>query len=204
MGRTKLLSIAAAVAVAAGACSGGAGAALQTEPRSGHGMMGIASPSPRGAAQAPGAEAGGGGSLFACHAASGGAPGYDGYGPGRLRRGGLAPEKLEPDAITLVGHPANYHGSRVVSSGGPMEMEMDNDYFSPTVLRGTPRSRLTIDLKNEGSRIHNFSIPGQHVDMNCGVRATGRVTVTFPQNGMLMFFCTYGRSSGMRGALSVG
>ena len=195
MRRTNLLVIAVALSMAGAACSGGAG--FQTEPRSGHGMMGIASASPGGA----GTEAGG---LFACHTATGGAPGYDGYGPGRLRRGGLAPEKLEPNAITLDGHPANFHGSRQVTPGLPLQMEMDNDYFSPTVLRGAPGSSLTIDLRNEGSRIHNFSIPSQHVDVNCGVRARGQVTVRFPKSGMLMFFCTYGRSSGMRGALSVG
>jgi plastocyanin len=201
--RTNLLVIALVVGVAAVACNGASGNGYRTEPGSGHGMMGIASPTPDRAGQ--GAGSGGGGSLFSCHAATGGAPGYDGYGPGRLRRGGLAPEKLEPDAITIKGHAANFHGARKVAPGSRMlDMEMDNDYFSPTVLKGVPGSRLTIDLKNEGSRIHNFSIPSQHVDMNCGVRATGRVTVRFPNSGMLMFFCTYGRSSGMRGALSVG
>ena len=195
MRRTNLLVIAVALSLAGAACSAGAGAGFRTEPRSGHGMMGIASPGQAGT------EAGG---LFACRAATGGAPGYDGYGPGRLRRGGLAPEKLEPNAVTLDGHPANFHGSKRVAAGVPLEMEMDNDYFSPTVLRGAPGSSLTIDLRNEGSRIHNFSIPSQHVDVNCGVRATGQVRVTFPKSGMLMFFCTYGRSSGMRGALSAG
>ena len=202
---TKLLFILVALALVAPACRNAAGTIDSTEPGSGHGMMGIATGTAAGPGRATGATSAGQGSgLFACRSASGTAAGYDGYGPGRFRRGGLAPEQLEPNAITIDGHPANFHGTRRVTSGQPLEMEMDNDYFSPTVLKGRPGARLTIDLKNDGSRIHNFSIPSQHLDVNCGVRATGTVTVTFPPSGVLSFFCTYGRSSGMRGALSVG
>ena len=164
--------------------------------------MGVAGANPVGGGASGGASGGGG--LYSCHPPSPGTPGYDNYGPGRYRRGGLAPEKLEPNPISIDGHLANFHGRKAVSPGQTFHMEMDNDYFSPTVLAGKPGATLTIDLENDGTRIHNFSISSQHLDMNCGVRASGHVTVTFPPSGQLMFFCTYGRSSGMRGALSVG
>jgi plastocyanin len=120
-----------------------------------------------------------------------------------MRRGGLAPEELEPDHIVIAGKGVNFHGSERVEDGASVEMEMDEDYFGPTVLKGSPGATITIELENEGSRQHNFSIPRQEIDLNCGVRGVGEVQVTFPRSGVLAFFCKYGATSGMRGALAV-
>jgi plastocyanin len=177
---SKPFVVAMALGLVASACGGGLGTA---------------------AGHRSGVGADGGSGPFSCHSESGN-PGYDSYGPGRSRRGGLAPERLEPGAIKIDGNPANFHGTKGVSSGQTLEIEMDNDYYSPTVLEGKPGTSLTIDLGNEANRPHTFTIPSQHIDVNCGVRATGQVKVTFPRSGALMFFCWYGKSSGMRGALS--
>jgi plastocyanin len=120
-----------------------------------------------------------------------------------MRRGGLEPEELERDHIVIDGEGVNFHGIGRVVDGGTIEMEMDDDYFEPTVLKGPPGGAVTIELRNEGLHPHNFSVPSQRIDLNCGVRAHGEVEVAFPRSGVLIFSCKYTATSGMRGALAV-
>jgi plastocyanin len=120
-----------------------------------------------------------------------------------MRRGGLEPEPLERTHIIVDGLGANFHGLGRVVDGGTIEMEMDEAYFEPTVLKGPPGATVTIELENEGVRQHNFSVPSQGIDLNCGVRARGEVTVVFPRTGVLAFVCKYTGTSGMRGELAV-
>jgi plastocyanin len=127
--------------------------------------------------------------------------GYTRYGVGPMRRGGWEREELEPDHVVIGGKGINIHGTARVSDGDTIEMEMDEDYFEPSVLEGTPGATVTIELRNEGTRAHNFHVPGQGIDLRCGVRSLDRVTVRFPRSGVLLFSCTYTASSGMRGAL---
>jgi plastocyanin len=103
--------------------------------------------------------------------------------------------------ITIAGQKANDHGMRDVSGESSVEVEQDNFYFEPTVLEGTPGQKLTIELSNEGSALHNFSIPDQSIDQDVQPDAKGEVTVTFPNSGTLVFFCKYHQSQGMVGAL---
>ena len=128
---------------------------------------------------------------------------YGRYGVGRMRRGGLEPEKLERNHIVIDGEGVNFHGTDRVLDGETIEMEMDDDYFEPTVLKGPAGATAIIALQNEGLRPHNFSVPEQGIDLNCGVRAHGEVRVVFPRSGVLMFTCKYTATSGMRGALAV-
>ncbi|HET7869975.1 MAG TPA: cupredoxin domain-containing protein [Actinomycetota bacterium] len=103
--------------------------------------------------------------------------------------------------ITIAGQKANDHGMKDVSGESSVELEQDNFYFEPTVLEGTPGQKLTIELSNEGSALHNFSIPDQSIDQDVQPDAKGEVTVTFPDSGTLVFFCKYHQSQGMVGAL---
>jgi plastocyanin len=103
--------------------------------------------------------------------------------------------------ITIAGQKANDHGMRDVSGESSVELEQDNFYFEPTVLEGTPGQKLTIELSNEGSALHNFSIPDQSIDQDVQPDAKGEVTVTFPDSGTVVFFCKYHQSQGMVGAL---
>ena len=127
--------------------------------------------------------------------------GYWRYGVGRMRRGGWEVEELEPDHIVLAGAPINLHGTARVADGGPIEVEMYEDYFEPSVLEGSPGATVTVELHNEGTRPHNFSVPAQGIDLQCGVRARAEVEVVFPRSGLLLFSCKYTATSGMRGAL---
>jgi plastocyanin len=105
------------------------------------------------------------------------------------------------ETITIAGQKANDHGMKDVSGESSVELEQDNFYFEPTVLEGTPGQKLTIELSNEGSALHNFSIPDQSIDQDVQPDAKGEVTVTFPDSGTLVFFCKYHQSQGMVGAL---
>lgn len=174
------------------ACRDDTAAPADEEPRSGFGNMGLSTP-PAGTPLL-------GPEAFPCSPGMGDR-GYWRYGVGRMRRGGLEPEELEPDHVVLGGAAINLHGIARVPDGGSVEMEMDEDYFEPSVLRGRPGATVTIELHNEGTRPHNFTVPGQGIDLHCGVRARDEVEVVFPRSGVLLFSCRYTATSGMRGAM---
>ena len=184
-----------ALALVLPACGSDEGERAAEEPRVGYGNMGL-SPPPSVGSPLLGPE------FFPCHSGRNDV-GYTKYGVGRMRRGGLEREELEPNHIVIGGHGVNFHGNDRVIDGGSIEMEMDEDYFEPTVLRGPPGATVTIELENEGVRQHNFSVPGQRIDITCGVRARDEVEVVFPRSGVLAFTCKFGATSGMRGVLSV-
>jgi len=103
---------------------------------------------------------------------------------------------------TVVGGvKANNHGSKTVSSSA--EVELDDYYFKPTVIQGKAGSTVTLELKNEGSVEHNFSIDGQTIDKDLEPGDSAKVTVTIPKSGSISFYCKYHKSMGMAGALEV-
>src|ERR671937_1859221 len=105
----------------------------------------------------------------------------------------------EGTKTTLAGVSANDHGTKQVS--GTTEIELDDYYFEPTVLKGKPGAKVTLELKNEGKVEHNFSLDAQHIDQDVDAGESAKVTVTIPQSGMLSFYCKYHKSMGMAGAL---
>jgi plastocyanin len=104
----------------------------------------------------------------------------------------------------IAGVEANDHGEKDVSGEtGKVEIELDDDYFEPTVLKGTPGQKVTLELKNEGNAEHNISIADQNIDQDVEPADEAEVEVTFPQSGELGFVCKYHESAGMAGALVV-
>jgi plastocyanin len=101
---------------------------------------------------------------------------------------------------TIAGLSANDHGVKQVS--GEAEVELDDFYFEPTVLKGKPGAKVTLELKNEGKTEHNFSIDDQMIDQDLEAGESAKVTVTIPQSGEVSFYCKYHKSQGMAGALS--
>ena len=105
----------------------------------------------------------------------------------------------EGTKATIAGVSANDHGSKDVS--GEAKVELDDDYFEPTVLKGKPGARVELELENEGKVEHNFSIDSQKIDEDVDAGETATVTATIPQSGELSFYCKYHKGSGMAGAL---
>lgn len=97
----------------------------------------------------------------------------------------------------------NDHGIADVRGLDEIDVEADDDYFSPTFLRGAPGQRLKLVVENESASLHNLSIPGLGIDTNIAPHASVEVEVTFPQSGATTFFCKLHTALGMNGALLV-
>jgi plastocyanin len=86
------------------------------------------------------------------------------------------------------------------SSSSSNEVEMYDNYFKPKTITGKPGSTVKIELKNEGSREHNFKIDGQKkadADVEPGKKAS--VSVLIPKSGTVQFYCEYHKGLGMVG-----
>jgi plastocyanin len=104
---------------------------------------------------------------------------------------------------TIAGVEANDHGTKQVEDSGKTEVELDDFYFEPTVLEGTPGEKVTLELENEGKSEHSFTVDSQGIDKDIEPGDEGEVTVTIPKSGAISFYCKYHKSSGMAGALAV-
>jgi plastocyanin len=102
---------------------------------------------------------------------------------------------------TVAGVEANDHGTTTV--GDEAKLELDDDYFEPTVLEGKPGQKVTLELENEGKLAHTFTIDSERIDKNLEPGDEAKVTVTMPKSGSLSFYCKYHKSAGMAGALAV-
>lgn len=102
----------------------------------------------------------------------------------------------------IAGLSANDKGTKDVSAGGSAEIEADTYYFNPSVLKGKPGERLTLQVKNGSSGTqHNFTLKSQQINKDIPSGKSVTVTVTFPQSGVLSFYCEYHKDRGMAGAL---
>jgi plastocyanin len=111
-------------------------------------------------------------------------------------------EEGEGSTLTIGGVPIEVHGTKDVSGEtGKVEVEMYDDFFEPTVLKGTPGQQVELELKNEGENAHTFTISEQSVDAEVQPADETEVNVTFPESGELVFVCRFHENSGMVGAL---
>ena len=101
--------------------------------------------------------------------------------------------------VNAAGVQANNHGTKTAS--GETKVEMDDYYFSPTLLKGKPGQKVTLELENEGSVEHSFTIDSQSIDKVIAPGKDVKVTVTMPKSGSVSFYCKFHKSSGMAGAL---
>ena len=107
-------------------------------------------------------------------------------------------------SITLGDLTFSNHGTKDVKGQGELDLEADNYYFEPTFLRGTPGQKLKLEIENESSTLHNFSIPEQNLDVNIPAQGKVVVEVTFPSSGVVRFFCKFHSGRGMNGELLTG
>jgi plastocyanin len=117
--------------------------------------------------------------------------------------GGSSTSEQEGGTTTIAGKPAAEHGTKDVSGESEIDLEADDFYFEPTILEGSPGEKLKIEVENEGSATHTFTIDSQNVDVTVQPDGKREVDVTFPQSGTLRFYCRFHASQGMAGALRV-
>ncbi len=106
---------------------------------------------------------------------------------------------------TIGGLTANDHGAWDVSNLAEFDLELDDSYFGPTLLKGAAGQGLILNLHNEGDLPHTFTIDEGTVDHELQPGDEGvTADVVFPESGALVFYCRFHRDQGMVGALSVG
>ena len=108
--------------------------------------------------------------------------------------------------ITIGSDQANDHGTQDATGKTTFEIEADNDdgfYFNPTILTGSANQSITLEIKNEGTVPHNFSIESLNVNVTIAPGSSQEVQVTFPASGTTEFFCSFHRSQGMAGELQI-
>jgi plastocyanin len=109
--------------------------------------------------------------------------------------------------ITIGSDQANDHGTENASGKTTFEIEASNDssgyFFKPTILQGSGGQSITLEIKNDGSVPHNFSITSMNVNVTVEPGASQEVKVTFPQTGTVEYFCSFHHALGMAGELSV-
>ena len=88
------------------------------------------------------------------------------------------------------------------ATSGTTEIELDNFYFKKTFVK-TPAGSVTVELKNEGSVQHTFTIDDQDIDVELAPGASKTVTVAASDTAPTTFYCKFHVGQGMQGALFV-
>lgn len=110
----------------------------------------------------------------------------------------------EGGSTTIAGMTGELHGTKDVSGEtGKVEIELDDDYFEPTILKGEPGQTVTLELKNEGDNPHTLTISAQGIDQEVQPGDEAEADVAFPESGQLIFVCRFHERNGMIGALEV-
>lgn len=116
--------------------------------------------------------------------------------------GGSNESAEEGGTTTVAGVAAADHGTKDASGMEELDVELDDDYFEPTVITGTPGESVKLELENEGGDEHNFTLESQNLDQDVEAGEKAEVTVTIPQSGQVSFYCKYHKQLGMAGALA--
>jgi plastocyanin len=105
-------------------------------------------------------------------------------------------------STTIMGSQVESHGTKDVSTAsGKVEIELYDNYFEPTILKGKPGQMVELELKNEGSATHSFTLDEQSVDKVIQPGDETETDVKFPASGELKFVCKFHGAEGMIGAL---
>jgi plastocyanin len=113
-------------------------------------------------------------------------------------------KKSEASNLQLGSTTIADHGTKDVTSSTSVDLEADSYYFEPTFLRGKPGEKLTLKVENDSNTLHNLSVKSLGIDSDIQPKSDTEVEVTFPQSGVLLFFCKYHAGQGMNGKLLTG
>jgi plastocyanin len=116
--------------------------------------------------------------------------------------GGGGGNESEGTTTSIMGTQVESHGTKDVSGETEkIEIELDDNYYEPTILKGKPGQKVELELKNEGNTAHTFTLSEQSVDKEIQPGDETETEVTFPQSGELKFVCKFHEGEGMIGAL---
>jgi plastocyanin len=100
----------------------------------------------------------------------------------------------------------NNKGTKDISADGAtakIEVEADNFYFEPTFIKAAANQKVTVELKNEGSVAHTFTLDALNIDKEVQPGQSAEVEVTAPASGDAAFYCRFHKDNGMQGALFI-
>jgi plastocyanin len=89
------------------------------------------------------------------------------------------------------------------AGGTTIDLEQDNFYFKPSSVDVKGGTTITVNLKNEGSTAHTFTIESPAVDVTVDAGKTATAEVALPASGTVAFYCRFHQGSGMKGTLVV-
>jgi hypothetical protein len=104
------------------------------------------------------------------------------------------------DRRDFGGRQADVHGAIHIETSNATVV-MHDRYYEPNVVSGPARLAVTLMLRNEGTQLHNLSIPSLQVDQDIPPTSIVAVPVVMPPAGDVVFFCRFHRDDGMLGAL---
>jgi len=111
-------------------------------------------------------------------------------------------ESESTTSTTIGGTQVESHGTKDVSSeSGKVEIELYDNYFEPTILKGKPGQMVELELKNEGNAEHTFTIAEQSVNKEIQPGDETETEVKFTASTELNFVCMFHQGEGMIGAL---
>jgi plastocyanin len=141
------------------------------------------------------------GALLALAAAACGSGSSGGSGSVSAQSGNDSSQSSSMSKI--AGLDANNHGQKDVTGQSSVSIEADSYYFEPSVLKGAAGQKVTVTIENSSGTEHNFSIASQNINKDLDSHAKVTTSMTFPDSGVLSFFCEYHKSQGMAGGLLV-
>lgn len=107
---------------------------------------------------------------------------------------------------TPTGSPLNNMGTTDVTGMSSFSIELDDRYFKPTFFKATPGQKLNIELENEGTLPHNFTIDAlSEADYTVQPGTKMEIDLALPSGTSdVAFYCKFHVTNGMRGAFFFG
>ncbi|MFY9588874.1 MAG: cupredoxin domain-containing protein [Actinomycetota bacterium] len=100
--------------------------------------------------------------------------------------------------------PLTNKGTKDISTMANFTIEQDDNYFEPTFMKVKNGQKLSIELENEGSNQHTFTITGLNIDQVVDPGQKKEIEITFSGTSDIAFFCRFHGAGGMRGAFFFG
>lgn len=113
--------------------------------------------------------------------------------------GGATTAAASAEAPVALEGQVNDEGTGAIK-GDEMDVELDDFYFGPTFIKGTPGTTVTLELTNEGDATHTFTSDALGVDQEVSAGETASLDVTLPAAGAVAFYCRFHKQQGMQGA----
>jgi uncharacterized cupredoxin-like copper-binding protein len=119
--------------------------------------------------------------------------------------GGSSPKEAAgiPVTTTIAGVAASNHGFSDVRDARSVNLDLNDDYFEPTAIKGRRGQKIEVVLENYGKKRHNFTLPSEGIDRDLAPGKKATVTVRIPRSRPVGFFCKYHKRLSMAGGLAV-